>query len=137
MLLWRDQPSPWLADLGSGRADDRGHWLEAWSAGSVAVEDRRDPPLQLDRFAVSVLGTIRPNRLSEALESADDGLAARFLYSWPDPPPYCPLRQRRKSKADEGRPACCGGIDEQVRLSAAVRSCSASTSTASAASTNS
>jgi hypothetical protein len=101
VLLWRDRPSPWLADLGSRGADDRAHWLEAWSAGPVTIEDRRDPPLHLDRLPVSVLGTIQPNRLSEALETADDGLAARFLYSWPDPPPYCPLRERRKSKADE------------------------------------
>ena len=116
VLLWRDQPSPWLADLGND-ADDRGHWLDAWSAGSVTVEDRRDPPLNLDRFPVSVLGTIQPARLSEALEAADDGLAARFLYSWPDPPAFCPLRERRKSKADEST-RLLRLIAEQTRLAA-------------------
>jgi uncharacterized protein DUF3987 len=101
VLLWRDWPSPWLADLGGRGENDRAHWLEAWSAGAVTVEDPRERPINLDRFAVSVLGTLKPENLAEALAAADNGLAARFLYSWPDPPAYCPLRERRKSKADE------------------------------------
>ena len=101
VLLWRDRPSPWLGDLGRRGEDDRAHWLEAWSAGPVTVENKGDPPLAVDRFAVSVLGTLQPEHLSEALSAGDDGLAARFLYAWPDPAPHCPLRQRRKSKADE------------------------------------
>jgi uncharacterized protein DUF3987 len=101
VLLWRDRPSPWLGDLGRRGEDDRAHWLEAWSAGSVTVENRGDPPVAIDKFAVSVLGTLQPEHLSEALSAGDDGLAARFLYAWPDPAPYCPLRERRRSKADE------------------------------------
>ena len=96
VLLWRDRPSPWLAELGKRGEEERAHWLEAWSAGPVAVEDRSGAALELERFAVSVLGTLQPDRLPKALEAADDGLAARFLYSWPDPPPYCPLRERRE-----------------------------------------
>ncbi len=101
VLLWRDRPSPWFADLGGRGQDDRAHWLEAWSAGAVTVEEGRGPPLHLDRFPVSVLGTLQPERLAEAMEAADDGLAARFLYVWPDAPAWCPLRERRKSKSDD------------------------------------
>jgi hypothetical protein len=38
-----------------------------------------------------------PNRPSEALEWPTTTWR-RASYSWPDPPPYCPLRQRRKSR---------------------------------------
>src|SRR5580704_5191241 len=34
---------------------------------------------------------IQPDRLREALAGADDGLAARFAYIWPDPPPISKL----------------------------------------------
>ena len=100
VLLWRNHPSsPWLAELGRS-AEDCAHWRQAWSARGVTLEDRGEPPLQLDRLAVSVLGTIEPDLLAQ-LESADRGLAGRFLYSWPDPAPFCPFRERRKSNAEE------------------------------------
>jgi hypothetical protein len=117
VLLWRDRPSPWLAELGKRGDEERAHWLEAWSAGPVAVEDRSGAALELERFAVSVLGTLQPDRLPKALEAADDGLAARFLYAWPDPPPYCPLRERRKSRADESV-SMLWRIADHVRLTA-------------------
>jgi hypothetical protein len=115
VLLWRDHPSPWLAELGRS-ADDCAHWRQAWSARGVTLEDRGEPPLQLDRLAVSVLGTIEPDLLAQ-LESADRGLAGRFLYSWPDPAPFCPFRERRKSNAEESVRMLLL-IEEQARQSA-------------------
>jgi hypothetical protein len=46
-------------------------------------------------LTVSALGTIRPEHLTAALGKADAAVAARFLYTWPDPPPYCALAERR------------------------------------------
>jgi hypothetical protein len=115
VLLWRDHPSPWLAELGRS-ADDCAHWRQAWSARGVTLEDRSEPPLQLDRLAVSVLGTIEPDLLAQ-LESADRGLAGRFLYAWPDPAPFCPFRERRKSNAEESV-RMLRLIEEQTRQSA-------------------
>lgn len=115
VLLWRDHPSPWLAELGRS-ADDCAHWRQAWSARGITLEDRGEPPLQLDRLAVSVLGTIEPDLLAQ-LESADRGLAGRFLYSWPDPAPFCPFRERRKSDAEESVRMLLL-IEEQARQSA-------------------
>ena len=34
---------------------------------------------------------MQPDRLKEALAGADDGLAARFVYVWPEQPPILPL----------------------------------------------
>jgi len=116
VLLWRDHPSsPWLAELGRS-AEDCAHWRQAWSARGVTLEDRGEPPLQIDRLAVSVLGTIEPDLLAQ-LESADRGLAGRFLYSWPDPAPFCPFRERRKSNAEESVRMLLL-IEEQARQSA-------------------
>jgi uncharacterized protein DUF3987 len=73
VLLWRDDASSWFADLAEpARADD---------SGAISI--------------VSVLGTMRPDRLLEALADGNDSFAAHFLYAWPDPPPYCRLVERR------------------------------------------
>jgi hypothetical protein len=73
VLLWRDDASSWFADLAEpARTDD---------SGAISI--------------VSVLGTMRPDRLLEALADGNDSFAAHFLYAWPDPPPYCRLVERR------------------------------------------
>jgi hypothetical protein len=49
----------------------------------------------LAKLPLSVIGTIQPDRLREALAGTDDGLPARFLYSWPSAAPFKSLSQRR------------------------------------------
>jgi hypothetical protein len=103
VILWRDEPA-WLAQLGEAGNDgsDRARWLEAWNAGSVTLKRRTDKPsLQLERFPVSILATTPPNRLKEVLEEGDDGPAARFLYAWPGPQPYCPLANGKIALDDD------------------------------------
>lgn len=82
VLLWRDRPNVWFGDEG---ADDRegAAWLEAWTAGAVTVERGRRPPLDLPSFPVSILETMRPDRLKTALLDGDMNLPNRFLYVWP------------------------------------------------------
>jgi hypothetical protein len=74
VLLWRDEPTPWLSALARETRYDkpRGPFVDAWSAGS---------PLP-----VSVLCSLHPDGLAEALEGTPDGWAARFLFAWPSPP---------------------------------------------------
>jgi hypothetical protein len=85
VVLWRDGPTAWLADLGPS-------WLDSWRGAPSMPESAS--------VAVSVLGTIRPEPLMAALEMADAAVAARFLYTWPDPPPYCALVERRSPNND-------------------------------------
>ncbi|MGZ5912972.1 MAG: DUF3987 domain-containing protein [Reyranella sp.] len=102
VILWRDDPA-WLAQLGEAGNDDgdRARWLAAWSAGAVTLERRTGKsPLHLERFPVSILATMPPDRLKEILEQGDDGQAARFLYVWPGPQPYCPLAGSRIGQDD-------------------------------------
>lgn len=47
-------------------------------------------PLTIFRLSICVLGGIQPDRLKSLLfKSDDDGLWARFLPIWPNPPPLC------------------------------------------------
>jgi hypothetical protein len=95
VLLWRDDPSAWLAGLGRDRTreDGRGWLLDAWSARAPAASDQR--------LAVSIVGSLHAERLGGALEGADDGLAARFLFAWPSPAPWRRLAEAKPAREDE------------------------------------
>jgi hypothetical protein len=73
VLLWRDDASSWFADLAETAT------------------------------AMSVLGSMQPDHLMEALADGNDSFAARFLYTWPDPPPYCRLVERRRPSGPASR----------------------------------
>ena len=63
------------------------------AAGSYSIDRvKRPEPIHVKHFAVGVVGGIQPERLTDLLRTADDGLAARFLWTWPDklPPVQCP-----------------------------------------------
>lgn len=101
VVLWRDELTAWLANLGryASGGSDRAHWLEAWSAAGITVNRRsRRQPMQLPKFPVSVVGSIQPDRLGEAFQGSDDGMAARFLYAWPEPPKYRSILERREAR---------------------------------------
>jgi hypothetical protein len=94
VILWRDAPTAWLAELGPS-------WLEGWAAGALDGEGTLSrKKVELAKFPVSVLGTIRPEHLAAAVGKADAAVAARFLYTWPDPPPHIALSERRSANND-------------------------------------
>jgi hypothetical protein len=96
VLLWRDEPTAWLAGLGrKSRRDEsrRGPFLDTW--GAVGL------PWGRDKTAVSIVGSLDPEQLDAALEGTGDGLAARFLYVWPGPAPYRSLRTLKPTREDE------------------------------------
>jgi hypothetical protein len=104
VLLWRDEPTAWLAGLGrKSRRDEskRGPFLDTW--GAIGLPWGRDPStsLRAGKTAVSIVGSLDPERLDAALEGTGDGLAARFLYVWPGPAPYCSLRTLKPVREDE------------------------------------
>lgn len=106
VLLWRDGLAAWPAGWSAAADDDkddsrRTTWLAAWEAGAVTVARPRQPARSLSRFAISILETIRPERLMAALRSGDDSLAARFLFAWPGPQPYRALAVVERSRDEE------------------------------------
>jgi Protein of unknown function (DUF3987) len=97
VLLWRDEPTAWLAGLGRKSLRDeskRGPFLDTW--GAIGLPWGRG-----DKPAVSIVGSLDPERLDAALEGTGDGLAARFLYAWPGPAPYRSLRALKPTREDE------------------------------------
>lgn len=92
LLSFRDELSGWYAAMTrySGESSDRPIWLEAYG-GRKYISDRvknEGVPVVVDRFAVSLLGGIQPDRLRKALmegeEAIRDGLQPRFLPIWPE-----------------------------------------------------
>ncbi|MDJ0391366.1 DUF3987 domain-containing protein [Roseomonas sp. E05] len=87
VLHVRDELSGWLLNLGryANGGTDRPFWLEAWNGGRSRVDRAKHPePIILDHLAVATFGTIQPDRLGEVFDGADDGLAGRFLWVWPE-----------------------------------------------------
>jgi hypothetical protein len=79
--------------------NDRPHYIEAWAAAPWTINRKHLPkPIEIPNAAVSMFGGIQPDKLREILDDeVDDGLWARFLYTWPDPPPRVPLWERRSA----------------------------------------
>jgi Protein of unknown function (DUF3987) len=95
LLYMRDELTGWFGnhDRYGGNGGDRAFFLEAWNGGTYTIDrvKHRGQPVRISRAALGILGGMQPDRLREALAGADDGLAARFAYVWPDPPPISKL----------------------------------------------
>jgi hypothetical protein len=98
MLLYRDELSGWVGGLeryGGGEGSDRAFYLQAYGGRPYVVDRQKNPePIIIPALTVGICGGIQPDRLrSQVLSGDDDGLAARFLYFWPEPvPPRRPTR---------------------------------------------
>jgi hypothetical protein len=123
VVLWRDELAAWLGNLGRySNGSDRPQYLEAWAAASVTINRKsRRGPLHIGRFPVSIIGSIQPDRIAEALYGADDGMAARFLYAWPVSPKYrsiltCPTVDSGSAQVRLKRIAGISGTAEHPRI---------------------
>lgn len=98
-LHYRDELAGWLMGFERYAPGGREFWLEAYGGRSFTV-DRKGAkgPLTVPFNGVSVAGGIQPAKLADCLLSGtDDGLVARFLWTWPDKLPF-------------HRPACIADI---------------------------
>lgn len=95
ILLLFDELGAWLGNLDKYGAGDRPFYLAAFGARPYSA-DRikfKGATLSIMRLALSILGTIQPDRLATLLfQGDDDGLLARILMIWPNPVP--PARPR-------------------------------------------
>jgi Protein of unknown function (DUF3987) len=81
---------------------DNEFWLEAWNGNSYSVE-RIGRQLEIDHLLVGVVGGFQPDKLVKAFAGDDDGMYARFLFSWPE-------EALHRKLADE-----IGSVDENLK----------------------
>lgn len=87
LLVTRDELAGWMAGFGryGGGGADRAFALECYGGRAYTVDRMKHPrPIRVPHLSVGILGGIQPDRLTEAFAGADDGLAARFLWTWPE-----------------------------------------------------
>lgn len=91
-LFQRDELSGWFGnfDKYGGNGGERAFWIEAFGGRSYVIDRVRynNKPLRIPHLSLSILGGIQPEKLASLLlKGVDDGLAARFLFAWPEPKP--------------------------------------------------
>jgi hypothetical protein len=93
MVLIRSELAGWLGgmDRYAGREGaDRAFWLEAYDGDHWAPDRVKDGEeiVTIDHLLWAIMGGIQPDRIaSQLLSGDDDGLAARLIYTWPEPQP--------------------------------------------------
>jgi hypothetical protein len=88
LLLHRDELAGWLTSFGrySSGGGEREFWIEAYGGRPFTIDRKNNPePVIIRHLSVAVLGGIQPDKLRLVTGGLDDGLAARFLWAWPDP----------------------------------------------------
>jgi hypothetical protein len=102
LMLFRDELSGWIGSLDKygGAGGDRAFYLEAYGGRPYAVDRMKDAePTVVPSLSVVILGGMQPDRMVTLIFSGDDdGLAARFIYIWPERTPP----QRPKSPPPTG-----------------------------------
>ena len=94
-LHLRDELAGWLMSFDRYTPGGRQFWIEAYGGRPHVIDRKSSPmPLLIPFNGVSVLGGIQPEKMAECLlNTADDGLVARFIWAWPNAIPYRRPRQ--------------------------------------------
>jgi hypothetical protein len=91
LMLFRDELAGWAGNMDryGGNGGDRAFFVEAYGARRYVVNRMKDEdPIIVPALAVTICGGTTPDKLNSMLLSGeDDGLAARPIYTWPDPIP--------------------------------------------------
>lgn len=97
LALIRDELAGLIFDLNryhGGQGGDRQFFLQSYSGGAYPVQllSRKAPPVT--DLLITIIGGIQPGRAREIFAADvhnDDGLAARFMAIYPEPPAGAPL----------------------------------------------
>ena len=93
MLFITDEISRLFLNMSRYNAgQDNEFWLECWDGKPYHQQRVGRTPIDLDHLLVGVVGGLQPDKLAQCFKGAADGMYTRILFSWPEPPPYRPLR---------------------------------------------
>lgn len=87
LLQVRDELAGWFGsfDRYGGGGADRAFAIEMYGGRSYTVDRMKHPePLRIRHLSIGVLGGIQPDKISEILNTPDDGFISRMLWSWPE-----------------------------------------------------
>jgi hypothetical protein len=85
--LWhRDELSGWFLGLNAYNPQGRAFWLQAYGGRPYSHRVKHgQEPIRIPHHAVALFGGVQPEKFSQMMRGADDGLLARMLWLWPDP----------------------------------------------------
>jgi hypothetical protein len=89
LMIVRDELAGWFKGMNVYNEAGRAFWIEAYGGRPYRVERVKHPePIDVPRLVVAVTGGTQPDKLTEMMQEADDGLLARVNWVWPDPVPF-------------------------------------------------
>ena len=84
VLAHNDELAGWLQSFDRYNSGGRPFWLEAFEGQPFSVSRKGEGSFDLPFLGISVLGSIQPDKLTELLEGANDGLVPRIIWAWPE-----------------------------------------------------
>lgn len=95
LLQFSDELAGWFGGFdryrSKGVSADRPFWLKAFDGDPYSVirkgSDLKNgvrAPVEIRHLSIGVIGSVQPDPLRRFLTNADDGLAHRFLWVWPE-----------------------------------------------------
>jgi Protein of unknown function (DUF3987) len=87
----------------AGQGGERAFWIEAFGGRGHTIDRVKfaGAPIMVPFLSICVEGGVQPDRLGPIFKGEDDGLAARFLWVWPEP-----VGPKRPSRMPDDDPAC-------------------------------
>lgn len=99
LVLTRDELSGFIGgmDRYSGGGSDRALVIEMYGGRSYSVDRVKNPePIVTRHLSIGIIGGIQPDKLDGIIDGPDDGLAARFLWCWPENKPAFRISRKRR-----------------------------------------
>ncbi len=86
----RDELSGWLGGMDRYNAGgERSYWIEAYGGRQYRVDRKGGKSFTIPRLTISIFGGLQPAKFTSLVgDTDDDGLAARFLWVWPQARPF-------------------------------------------------
>ena len=89
LVLFRDEVTGWIESYDRYKGGgDRSFWIEAFGGGAFPIDRKNSSkPIVISHLSIAATGGMQPDKLPVIYKGADDGLASRFLFAWPDEQP--------------------------------------------------
>jgi hypothetical protein len=84
LLVLVDELSGLFSNMGRySNGKDNDFWLKAYTSIPHVGERMGRPSISLRYLLIGLIGGIQPDKLTECFQGPNDGMYARFLFSWP------------------------------------------------------